>query len=809
MRSKRTLILFWLTLLLLFAACGSAAEEESSAANTAVPETATEAPAAEPEPTAEPALEAPLKEAAPEEEAAPEGPPPVEMPPPPGEVVIEGLNAPQGVYVAADGSVWAADSGTGGEEMLAAIHPQTGEPLSAPFGQTSRIIRWQPGGEPEVMATLPSLVVGGESSGASRVVLIDGTPYVTAGAWRGDFPAARPLLVAAIAKIEAGEVVELSDTWAIEEADNPDGFILESHPYDITAGPDGALWVADAGANTILRVDPDSGDTELIHTFSEGIPIPFPNPGRNGEMETDPVPTGIEVEEDGSLLVSFLPGFPFLPGTAKVVRVSPAGEVSDAWPGLSSIVDLARAADGTLYAVQFALFSEQGPQPGTGAILRLPAAGEPEVVLDDLFFPTSAAFDANGGAYIALGGVGPPGSGLVTYVDGLAGMEGQPMAAMSPGGSPPGGPPPDFDPDKVVYGWYLGVPVRPNAVVPALYGGTGPSEPADDVPDLMVYLVGPVDEVSPFGPPRENIPTADGPKNLPPHQQVLNGFVSENDKHDAMGVFIIPGPQATEENVHARQEVENSVARGPLAYEILVNGEWVKLDSFTTIEYGLATGQLEAVPFEFGGLMWTVWPDEGVTTAVTCQTTTATATTDAAPDFFEYSYFLGAPVQINVMLPSFQGGTGPDAPSDEVPDLITYLIGPTEGAEVNNQFEIPTAEGPKILPLHQRTQASLIPADAPADNIGYFVIPGPNATEENVKVRQMPENSIVGAPLAYEINIGGLWVELTSHQAIAYAVETGLLELFYSDDPALAYGGLLWNNYPEEAGEFWVTCRRE
>ena len=80
----------------------------------------------------------------------------------------------------------------------------------------------------------------------------------------------------------------MADLWAYEEANNLDGLILESHPYGITTGPDGWLWIANAGANTLMRINPESGEIEFVVTF-DGLPGPFPNPARNNAMEVDPV----------------------------------------------------------------------------------------------------------------------------------------------------------------------------------------------------------------------------------------------------------------------------------------------------------------------------------------------------------------------------------------------------------------------------------------------------------------------------------------------------------------------------------------
>src|SRR6056297_476468 len=107
-------------------------------------------------------------------------------------------------------------------------------------------------------------------------------------------------------------------------------------------------------------------------------------------------------------------------------------------------------------------------------------------------------------------------------------------------------------PDRFIYAWHLGMPMRPMAITPAAYGGEGPDAPADDIADVTVYLVGPTDERNPVGPERE-IPGPDGGLVvLPPHEQVHDQVVDASDPHDAIGVFVTAGPTATDDTVRTR-----------------------------------------------------------------------------------------------------------------------------------------------------------------------------------------------------------------------------------------------------------------
>ena len=357
-----------------------------------------------------------------------------ELPPLPeldGDIVLAGLNGPQGLFIDAEGALWVVDSGVGGDESVESFDPTTFELTSATLGNTSQILRWVPGGEPDVIGSLPSVAVGADFIGAARVTALDGVVYATVGAWHiaGGETVTLPMQ-AQVVRIEDGEGVMVADLWQYELLNNPDGTgNLESHPYGIIAGADGLLYVTDAAGNSLLSVDPASGEVETLAVF-EGMPGVFPSPWRNNEPITDPVPTAVVLADNGDLYVSLLSGAPFIPGSAKVVKVV-NGEITDFALGMTMLTDLKQGPDGNLYATSFGMFTEEGPVFNSGAILRILPDGSVETLVSGLPFATALAIDAEGNGYVAINGVAIPDAGMIVYYEGLTSMEGVPVEPMS------------------------------------------------------------------------------------------------------------------------------------------------------------------------------------------------------------------------------------------------------------------------------------------------------------------------------------------------------------------------------------------
>jgi len=159
-------------------------------------------------------------------------------------------------------------------------------------------------------------------------------------------------------------------------------------------------------------------------------------------------------------------------------------------------------------------------------------------------------------------------------------------------------------PDIARQAWYLGLPVQMNVLLSSTKGGHGPAAASDDYPDLKVYLTAPVMESGAIADHIQSVPTPQGMKALPLHDDTLAGWATLEQRADTIGYLVGRGPKATKRNVRTRKNPPNSLFDIELASAIKVGGIWTKLNSHHVIDYGIAHGLLEAHYFDYGGVQW-------------------------------------------------------------------------------------------------------------------------------------------------------------------------------------------------------------
>jgi hypothetical protein len=196
-----------------------------------------------------------------------------------------------------------------------------------------------------------------------------------------------------LGRIVSGTYEVVADLGQYETDNDPDADGPDSNPYDLTVGDDGYLYVSDAGANAVLRVNPETGDI-TIYFVLPNVPNPLFDQGLGGPI-MDTVPTGLAFGIDGALYVSFLTGFPFPPGAAFFVRLADLNSDGDAMDsgesflvsgGLSALTDITFDLEGTPYLVEFStnFLGENVP----GRLIQYAPTGNVEIAID-LVTPTA------------------------------------------------------------------------------------------------------------------------------------------------------------------------------------------------------------------------------------------------------------------------------------------------------------------------------------------------------------------------------------------------------------------------------------
>jgi len=224
----------------------------------------------------------------------------------------------------------------------------------------------------------------GDPTGPYRVERT-GQSFIVAQGWTPAGQTTGPLDHALLRISEAGiATVVSSDLW---------------NPYDFAiAGKD--FIVVDSARNSLERVSSTTGARATVFVFkrlkTSGAALETLSPTEFADKQTvefDAVPTGIAAH-DGRLFVSLFGGFPFLPGSGRVVSLPDVGTPTSAKveaDNLNAPVDVAFEAPRAMLVLEHGAFAQAtGWTAGSGRLLRLDLqTGKREVLLDGLTRPVS------------------------------------------------------------------------------------------------------------------------------------------------------------------------------------------------------------------------------------------------------------------------------------------------------------------------------------------------------------------------------------------------------------------------------------
>ena len=289
-----------------------------------------------------------------------------------------GLANPRQMSFDADGNLYVAEAGVGGDQMSSD---------ESAFGATSQISMISPDGEVSVVLSGFVSYGAGSSRGVSAVQATDTSLWVLLGEIANEaFPFGDALVE--IDK-ETKNVVRYIDLAFVELEMDPDGNPNgEMNPTDFAVMDDGTVVIAAAGCNCLVSWA-DGAGVELVASWSHA--------------DDNPVPTSVDVDANGDIYVGFLTGFPFPEGGARIERWS-GGELAETFEGLTAVTDVLVTDDGVVYAVEHGFFA-MGEGWAPGRVVMASADGVTPV-LEDLTSPYGLAMSPDGTLFVNTGSTG-------------------------------------------------------------------------------------------------------------------------------------------------------------------------------------------------------------------------------------------------------------------------------------------------------------------------------------------------------------------------------------------------------------------
>lgn len=326
--------------------------------------------------------------------------------------IASGFEVPLGLAIGADGTVYVAEAFAGQVTTFSLESPGTRSVLTASpglvggvaaqgrgnvfhtsTGQDATLQRVQPNGRSTTVASLSSYEAARNPDGDQLYGFLDGA---------------------------------LDEACAAEVPEELLGYtgIVDSNPYAV-AIDGGSTLVADAAGNTLIRVAangrlstvavfppvPQVMTQDAVDDWNANPEAPFgiPDCVVGAVFTGEFVPTDVEVGPDGHYYVTSLPGLPEAPGAASVWRVHRStGQLTKLADGLAYAVDLAVAADGTVYVAELFADRISAVRDGTvWTVASVPLPGALEIGPDGhlyatigTFFPLVEGDDGPGGASV-------------------------------------------------------------------------------------------------------------------------------------------------------------------------------------------------------------------------------------------------------------------------------------------------------------------------------------------------------------------------------------------------------------------------
>ena len=305
-------------------------------------------------------------------------------------VVADGLTNPRNLSYDSEGNLYVALTGTAGDLIA-----DSGDE----YGATGQVVQIAPDGSTDVLVRGLISIPAGNPRGVHDVQVTDDSIWIVLG----DTSDLSIPFTHALVELdrETRRVKTWVDLLGLELAEDPDGNPNgESNGIDFDILDDGSILIANASCNCLMQWSRDAG-LSIVNAWPH---------------ETDnPVPTSVEVGPNGDIYVGFLTGFPFPEGGARIERWS-NGELAETFDGLTAVSGLLVTDDGTIYASEFGVFS-QDQGWGPGRVVTVSADGITPV-LEDVTQPFGLVQAPDGSIQVALGASAGEGQGSIVTLPG-------------------------------------------------------------------------------------------------------------------------------------------------------------------------------------------------------------------------------------------------------------------------------------------------------------------------------------------------------------------------------------------------------
>jgi hypothetical protein len=315
------------------------------------------------------------------------------------EVFATGLNNPRGLRFGPDGYLYVAEGGLAGTDSTTGLCEQVIPPVG-PYksGFTASIAKINSSGMvSRIVENLPSSktspALGSLVSGVADVEFIGNTLYaLIGGAGCSHGHANDPNSIIRVNSDGTWDMIaDLSD-WSLNHpVANP-----EEDDYE----PDGTWYSMINVRGSLYAVEPNHGEMVKVTTSGQ-ISRVIDVSATQGHV----VPTVVAYH--GNFYLGNLNTFPIVPGSSKIFKVTPSGQIQIRETGLTTILGLVFDNQDRMYVLEMS--TEAGdPVPNTGKIVCIQPSGQQNVVADGLFFPTGMTFGPDGALYVSNKGFGPP-----------------------------------------------------------------------------------------------------------------------------------------------------------------------------------------------------------------------------------------------------------------------------------------------------------------------------------------------------------------------------------------------------------------